>query len=220
MVKRTKSYISKPNITKRSHIHVNHIHVNQTYTWDSGLKIYKPVISIPEKVKHICKVIQNHVGSSEFSVLFKGDWNFDDFRISEEYIIPKQKVSGSSVDYKEDLTKYKKEGFNVVIHSHPFSLTSFSHTDEEHINVHFDVSVLFCRGEFTDATMRIKLKDGILKLKPEIKMISEIPVIPIDGLDNIEKFRLPDTYLNYHSALYPSSYHSQSSRWWDDEEEE
>ena len=137
--------------------------------WDSELSVVEPQICIHPKVVGILGKFQDAVGRDEFSILFKGRWTKMGFYVSEEYMVPIQEVSGASVDFKEDLGPYKNEGFNVVAHSHPFSIGygQFSGSDEESINVHFECSLLYT-DRITDATVCLTIGEG-LKLKLNCK---------------------------------------------------
>lgn len=156
-------------------------------TWDSGLKIIsKPRITISHLIQVICDKIQDEFPNSEFSILCKGIATDEGYYVTDDYIIPKQKVSYSSVDY-EDLHKYQQEGYNVVIHSHHKIGTFFSKTDKEHINVHFPCSVLYTSEGFTLATMSFHKGDSVFMLETrdiEILINDDIQVV---GIENIEK---------------------------------
>lgn len=135
--------------------------------WDSGLKFVERItIKIPDEILKVCNSIQKQVEDNEFSILCKGKFNDrGEFELGNEYIIPKQEVGGASVDYKdEDIQKYKQDGFNVVIHSHPFESSSFSSADDDFINSNFVCSVLFSLTKFTKAILNIELSND-LKLR-------------------------------------------------------
>lgn len=154
--------------------------------WDSDMKIIrKAVVRIPRHILQICNAIQTKLPGLEFSILVRGEWTESGFVLSEDYVIPKQRVAAASVDYNEDLGTYRNNGYNTVIHSHPFKSSSFSHSDEEAINSHFDCSILYSESNFTTASIRIQITpDMQLHIKPEIEIIDNID-IDID-ISNIE----------------------------------
>ena len=127
-------------------------------TWDSGLVITSPTIYIPQIIEATCDAIQANVNNNEFSILCKGAFDKDGFVLSSEYLIPKQKVGMASVDYEEDISLLKAEGWNVVIHSHPFSKGStFSQSDMDSINSHFPCSILYAGNGFVLASLLLQI---------------------------------------------------------------
>ena len=146
------------NVTKcKKH---KNVHADD-YVWDSGLKIVSPpiLIDVPISIVHVMRAIDKSLKSSvEFSIYVKADIsNIECITISEEYYVPKQSVSGASVDYEESPV----DGFNAVIHKHPSGVMSFSGTDDEYINQNFTVSILWCGGKFVDATVNYDAGLGI-----------------------------------------------------------
>jgi|TARA_Y100000310_G_scaffold83971_3_gene80646 hypothetical protein len=163
--------------------------------WDSGLKTTKACIYVENRVNDILASIQKKVGNDEYSVLFKGYWDEDGFVVSNEYRIPKQKVSGASVDYEENIGELRvNDGWNVVAHSHPFSRGkgSYSGADDSHINTHFPCSLLTDGdGDIVNATLKLDTpnKDYRILLEidsDDIKTCSA-NTEEIVGLDNIVK---------------------------------
>lgn len=160
---------------------------NQKEIWDSGLKIVPVEIVFDHKLLAICNSIQTKNPDDEFSILVKGSWGDNGFILTSDYIIPPQKVSRTSVDYEGDISTYRTLGYNAVIHSHPFASSSFSKNDEEHINTHFDCSILYSLGKFTVGTVSFRL-DESRKLKLPISTITPFSYTePIVGLENIKK---------------------------------
>lgn len=155
--------------------------------WDSDMKIVSKLsLLIPRKILKICNKIQSSLPGMEFSILVRGEWDEGGFLLSEDYVIPRQEVGAASVDYKEDLSSYKQLGYNTVIHSHPFASSSFSHSDKESINAHFDCSVLYSQKNFTTASIKVQISPSVqLQIKPEIDIIDE-DIEEID-ISNIER---------------------------------
>lgn len=134
--------------------------------FDSGLEVLQdPTVHVPKKVQDIATQLQEEVGNDEFGVLFRGEWTEDGFRVYPDYVVPEQKVSRAHISYEEDLKKYREQGYIVNLHSHPFSgsSASFSGTDDEHINSHFDVALLFGgkTGVIADSIAIVEVKDGV-----------------------------------------------------------
>lgn len=149
--------------------------------WDSGLAIVdRPTIAIPYRLLMICNAIQDKFDGKEFSILVQGQWTETEFVVGTDFVIPKQTVRSAEVAYDEDLTIYKKQGYNVIIHSHPFAMHEFSNDDTETINTHFDASILYSQGNFVKAVMAIKMTDSLM-----VHMECDIDIMD-DVLNNID----------------------------------
>jgi len=159
----------------------------KTLEFDSGLNIIdKPRITLDYRLLMHCDKIQSKFKGLEFSVLCKGHYDENGFFVTGEYIIPKQRVSSGSVEY-EDLLKYEKDGYNVVIHSHHNLGSFFSKTDLDYINSSFPCSVLYNKDGFTRATLSFKTDDNIFVFETDkIAMVLGISET-IDGIENIEE---------------------------------
>lgn len=162
------------------------IKVKET-TWDSGLKIIEePSIEIEYNLLTICNKIQAKFPGTEFSILVKGQETDEGYYLTDDYVIPKQEVSASTVDYGE-VEKYIEEGYNVVIHSHHNLGTFFSVTDRDYINCHFPCSVLYTNEGFTMASMSFKRGNAVFLMETkDITLITE-DVGEIEGIENITK---------------------------------
>lgn len=143
--------------------------------FDSGLTVMEnPKVIVPEEVRRVCVAIQEAVGYNEFGVLFKGEWTRDGFKVEPDFVIPDQEVSTATVQYEEDLKKYRDEGYIVNTHSHPMSgkNAGFSGTDDDHVNSHFDVALLYGAKDDTIAggCANIKVSSGAyVQIDPEIE---------------------------------------------------
>jgi len=164
--------------------------VKKSKVWDSGLNIVtEPVIFIPRYLYLVCEKIQAEVGmNTEFSILAKGDYSPEGFTVTDEYIIPKQKVTSGDVDY-ENLSQYRQEGFNVVIHSHhSMSTPFFSGTDKNFINANNPCSILYTNaGGFVLATLKFNQGNNIFIMQTNKVKTFEENEVTVDGLENIEK---------------------------------
>jgi len=184
------------NLDKKGHDKMTKIYESKdSVTWDSGLRTTEPCIYVEDRVGNILASIQKKIGTDEYSVLFKGYWDEDGFIVTNDYYIPKQTVSGASVDYDENIGEKRiKDGYNVVAHSHPFSVGTgnYSGADDTHINTHFPCSLLTDRdGDITSATLKLDTpsKDYKIKIEIESEDIKSCSSASEDivGMDNIKK---------------------------------
>lgn len=164
-----------------------------TAVFDSGMTVMQDVdVIIPEKVRKICISIQEEVGRPEWGALFKGEWTSDGFKVRPDYVIPEQTVSRAHIDYDEDLKKFRDEGYVVNVHSHPFSGRSagFSGTDDEHINSHFELALLYAgkAEDIVDGILNIEVEDGIkVQSDVNIQVNRDRDSLPDVDIDNIQK---------------------------------
>jgi len=157
-----------------------------TKEWESGIAVIKDsdlIVAVDPRAYSTILYIDKKI-DTEFSVLFKGMWYKSVFIVSPDFYIPEQEVSSASVDYNEDLAIKRQEGFNVVMHKHPRSITSFSSADYDSINQNFDCSLLFADKKFSEATLLIKVNN-------ESRLIHTIPqerimIIPMTPESNSE----------------------------------
>lgn len=176
--------------------------------WESGIKILKRMqVVIPLKLLLVCNQIADKVNEDEFSIVTNIAGKDDiEITLSEEFYIPKQIVSHSSIEYQPD--EYK---FNCVIHRHPDGCNSFSSTDQQFINQNFELSILYTKRDgFVAGQYNLKHENGyLIQLPVEIYVdygIEEIdisniqkpaPLIVIDRIhkkprNRKDKFRNPD----------------------------
>jgi len=148
--------------------------------FDSELNIVEPTILISPKLDSMIRAIQKKIGSNEFSVLLKGHWTEEGFLIEDDIYLPEQEVSSTEVDYKEDLHKLQKEGWNCIYHSHPFSRSEpvFSSSDKESINCHFEASLLGNNEGIKTGLLSFFTETCIVQVPAEIALIEpELPDI-------------------------------------------
>lgn len=128
---------------------------NEDGVFKSDLTITeKPNILIPQKLLEDCNAIQKIFPGLEFSILVKGKWTDQGFVVGNEFVIPDQEVDGARVYFNDKETyDYKLQGYNTIIHSHPFSSSSFSGSDLNTISIHYDCSILYSQKSFTAATL-------------------------------------------------------------------
>jgi len=149
--------------------------------WDSGLKIVNPpiLIDVPQSIADVIRAIEKQiVGNVEFSIYVKADISdIECIRISEDYYVPRQVVSHGSVDYND----VPPDGYNAVIHKHPRGVMTFSGTDDEYINANFGVSMLWCNGDFVDATVNYDAGAGVkLQLEGYVHVDDERDLPEVD----------------------------------------
>jgi len=156
--------------------------------WDSGLSILTPEefeVCIPERLLKVCRVISSKVGSDEFSLLCKFEIRDGKAVVSDEFYIPEQEVSSASVDFLEDVSiKREKEGFNCIIHKHPSGCRAFSSSDNDTINSHFPLSILFADGSFVAAVILVETSVGLMRFQ-----VGRITVVE-EGLPEVDVSRI------------------------------
>lgn len=171
---------------------------------------------IPKYISSIMKALDKKFKSSEFSIFGIIDYNKNEsqFELDEVYYIPKQKVSGASVNYHEDAP----EGYNLVIHKHPRGCRNFSSTDDSYINQNFDYSILWEGGKFVSGQVRLNTEYGMLGLSLDIKEEEdELPTIPEDQLKKIEESSVVVVGGKY-GGRYGSGHYSQYGNCWPGED--
>lgn len=142
-----------------------------------------PSVLIPLEIFDACRQIQREIGDYEFSIVLNGKWKGSELVLGKDFEIPKQEVSSASVEF-DDIDDHKG---NVIIHSHPKGVTSFSYDDDTTVNCNFECSLLFENDEFKDCTINFYFDDFVIQIVPEIK--TEIRDLKIKGINNIKKKR-------------------------------
>ncbi len=175
--------------------------------WDSGMKFIPTIVLVKREAINIIKALCYKFPDTEFSVLFKTEFSNNGIVVTSEYYIPKQEVSGASVDYLEDLALVKKEGFNAIVHKHPGSGNSkFSSADMDFINKNFMCSILVnSTGRICQCLLNIKINDDTVIQIPEAKVsiLDDEPLPDIDGLENITVKTIDyGKYYNYGTGEY------------------
>ena len=182
------------------------IRMRRKEVFDSGLNIVKPVVLVPRTINMVVNSIQKTIGNNEFSILLKGGWSDDGFTIIEDYYIPEQEVSSTSVDYKEDLSTLSKE-WNSIYHSHPFCYTepSFSTADIESINSHFECSLLGTTEGIKIANISFFVGTCIVQVKADVVIYDDD--IEIDTSKIKTKTSIyANYYTNYNWTNYKDDY--------------
>jgi hypothetical protein len=177
--------------------------------WTSDISVIKTEdikILVDFEVLGILSSISKKI-DSEFSVLFKSKVDSNAIMVIPEYYIPEQEVSSASVDYLEDLSLKRKDGFDVVVHKHPSSITSFSSEDYRYINSHFPVSLLFCNGKITAATILTVFNGAKIIIDvPEDKIIIFLSKEYDINIDKIKEKKYTSTLTDYYPYHYNSYY--------------
>lgn len=140
-------------------------------------------VVINDFILAVCNGIQDKFPGKEFSILVKGKWTESGFICSDDYIIPNQKVSTTSIEY-EPLGAYVQRGYNVVVHSHHDMACGFSSTDYEYINSFFPVSILYANRKFSMAQTLFRVDGGYVRYDIPISIRNVMRVDPI-GITNI-----------------------------------
>ena len=144
--------------------------------WDSGILVLESVdVIVPVRLLHVCNAISKKVFGDEFSILTSiKEKDENTIFLNDEFYIPKQRVSQTSIDYLSD-----NYSFNTVIHRHPNGMNSFSSTDRSFINQNFELSILYTRED--------GFVNGVFNLKHEDYLIQIPVIIYIDyGMEDID----------------------------------
>lgn len=175
--------------------------------WESDLKVIERMrVIIPLRLLLVCNSIAAKLDGEEFSIVTNiANRSSDTIILSEDYYIPKQRVSSVSIDYLPDLYDH-----SVIIHRHPANLNSFSKTDQDFINQNFELSLLYTAEEyFVNGIYNLKYEDAIIPIpvKPlidygleEIDMANIEPIYnrPVTTETNTDK----DDYLYTYEELF------------------
>lgn len=148
----------------------------QKEPWESGIKVLQSVdVVVPVRLLHVCDAISKKVFGDEFSILTNiKEKDENTISLCEEFYIPKQRVSHTSIDYLPD-----DYSFNTVIHRHPDGMNTFSSTDRSFINQNFELSILYTRED--------GFVNGVFNLKHENYLIQLPVIIYIDyGMEDID----------------------------------
>jgi len=168
---------------------------NGKTSWDAEMTIVNSIeVIIPIKLLLVCNHIASKVQDNEFSIvtdIIKKTPT--QLRLAEDFYIPKQMVSRSSIDYLPDSYSH-----NVCIHRHPNGLDSFSGTDKEYINQNFELSLLYTRSDgFTHGVYNHKLEDScIIQLPVLIRVDYNIEEIDIANINVETDLFRSDTFLD------------------------
>jgi hypothetical protein len=159
--------------------------VGRPYPWDNGLPVvcgradYSVVV--PRILESVVRTIDKCV-PTEFSVFAKIAEIGQEILLGEEYYIPEQVVTASTVEYKET----PPAGYDCVVHKHPTGCLDFSFTDREFINANFVLSLLYVDSRFVRASLRV-LHQGIVFLLETEKIEILDPEIDVIGLEKIRR---------------------------------
>ncbi len=151
--------------------------------WESDLKIIDKIkVIVPLKILLVCNSIVAKLYGEEFSIVTNIKSKISDtITLSEDYYIPKQKVTAGSIDYLPDQYSH-----SVVIHRHPDNLNNFSRTDNDFINQNFELSLLFTEKDyFVNGVYNLKYEEAIIPIpvKPVIDYgIEEIDITNIEPI--------------------------------------
>ncbi|MBX7044232.1 MAG: hypothetical protein K1X86_00215 [Ignavibacteria bacterium] len=154
--------------------------------WESGIRILDSVkVIIPLKLLLVCNQIAERLNGEEFSILVNLSEKENVISLSQEYYIPRQVVSSSSIDYiPEDYC------FNTVIHRHPDGMNSFSSTDRNFINQNFKLSILYTHKEgFVHGIYNLKHDNYLVQIPIEISVDMGLELIDIQNIQTVHEKR-------------------------------
>jgi len=132
-------------------------------------------VRVSLNLHEVCRVVDQKLDKMEWSILCKSNIGPKGAFVTGVFLIPKQEVTASSVDFdpNEDLSAYREQGYNTVIHKHPGYGKSFSSDDMKYINANFPLSLLYCGKDYGEGTRTIDLAEGV-------RSIIKIPGSKID----------------------------------------
>ncbi|MBK6771291.1 MAG: hypothetical protein IPG78_03950 [Ignavibacteria bacterium] len=152
-------------------------------TWESDLKIIDKIkVIVPLKILLVCNSITAKLDGEEFSIVTNIESRTSDtITLSEDYYIPKQKVTAGSIEYLPD-----EYSHTVVIHRHPDDLNNFSKTDHEFINQNFELSLLYTEKDyFVNGVFNLKYEDAIIPVPVSTAIDYGLEEINIDNIEPI-----------------------------------
>ena len=157
--------------------------------WSNELvtPIEEVLIQVPEAISLAMRTIHQQYEDVEFSILTNSifDKEKNIFIVSEDFYIPKQKVSRVSIHYTEDMS----HKYNTVIHKHPDGCNNFSGQDDKYINSNFGFSLLWMNFEFIKGICNLDTPYGSLRVRLPLKIEELYNTVDIEEnlMINIEK---------------------------------
>ena len=157
--------------------------------WSNDLvtPVSKVTIHVPEAISLVMRTLHNKYEDVEFSILSNSSFDKEQnvFVLSEEFYIPKQKVSRTSIHYSEDMS----HEYNTVIHKHPKGCTNFSSQDDQSINVNFSFSLLWLDFEFIKGICNLDTPYGNLRVRLPLEVIELYSCMELEEslMNKIEK---------------------------------
>jgi len=127
--------------------------------------------NVPLKILLVMNSLEKYVSNSlEFGLYLKGTYDKGVLAISEEFYVPKQQVSGASIDF--DPEDDGNGEWNGVIHRHPNGCTGFSGTDNKSINENHMFSLLYESSKIVKGIINLKPSDnfGLIQLPLDIEV--------------------------------------------------
>lgn len=132
---------------------------------------------VPCEILYVMRQLEDMVPNSrlEYGLYLKGQYSAGVLKVSSEYMIPEQLVTGSTIDFVES----DGNEFNGVIHRHPMDLRTFSGTDKESINQNYEFSLLYTGNNIVTGIVNIPLPDGYGRAQINCDVIIEYPTMNI-----------------------------------------
>jgi len=170
-------------------------------------KIKDIEVEIPISLVYVMRQISEKMTTdSEFGLYLKGEFVDRKLIVSEEYYVPKQKVSRASIDFDDE------DGgpeWNGVIHKHPTGCTGFSGTDDGSINSNHLFSLLFESNQIKSGEINLTVKEILGRIRLPLDLTFRHP--EIDVPDNlIEKIDDKPAYATYHHSNQQGQYGYQN----------
>lgn len=177
--------------------------------FQSDVSVLDPLeVLVPEDLLNTCKNIQDRFRGLEWSILVKGSMTERGYEIGDDFVIPKQEVGSSEVNFTDrvELEGYRSEGYNCIIHSHPFKSDSFSGSDRKTLSVNYDCSILYSMGSFTTATVSFKMgtdNEALLVLDTKVSLLTTYIALPA----NIDTLITKIEYTRPSNACYGADWY-------------
>lgn len=199
---------------------------SKTTVWNNKNldKIKTIEVEIPISLIYVMREIQRKMTSnSEFGLYLKGRFENKKLIVSDEYYIPKQTVSGASIDFDDD------DGgpeWNGVIHKHPSGCTGFSGTDDGSINSNHLFSLLFESGQIKSGEINLTVKEILGRIRVPLDLTFRHPEINVpDELikkinDRPQHYNPYQYNPNYGYGFRGGNYQQRHGNWWDSLEDE
>lgn len=158
-------------------------------TWDNPASaIVTDIVAIvPPIILDVIREMERVNGKHlEVGMYLKGECIDNTLIVSEEFYIPKQVVTGSTIVFD----KHDTEGnnWNGVIHRHPSGIKNFSGVDRESINQNHMFSLLYVDNEISKGIVNLNLNiGGRVQLEVDVEIDYPRVVLPEGWKDKIEE---------------------------------
>lgn len=141
--------------------------------------------------------------NAEFGLYLKGKIVESVLIISEEYYIPLQEVTSTSIDFKEDGNLQ----WNGIIHKHPTGCTGFSGVDDGSINENHLFTLLYESKEIKKGEINLKIKDISGKIRMPLDIEIEFQSVNVSKKDVEEKIKQRSVVISQPIQIDQQNFH-------------